>query len=224
MDFYEFIDTLTFLAPAASFTGVAAGIYYYRFLNPVYKMIGLYLIIALATDIFSRLYVLNYDNNLVFILIFSLLELLIFVCLYLIFFLQQQRKLMLIVASAGVLFIIWEIFSLRFIQVEQFQSYSKVVDTFLIILLSIAFFFEKIKAYDSKQWKLFRLNSIILTFFSLNLIFFLPLNFMINENSGLKFYFWLANLIITILFYIFLTLEIWRNGLTRKRLRSGSSL
>jgi hypothetical protein len=59
-------------------------------------------------------------------------------------------------------------------------------------------------------------------YFSLNLIFFLPVNFLINVASSVKFYFWSANLLLTISFYTFLCKEIWKNGSTRKRLRSGS--
>jgi len=221
MSFYGFIDTLTLLAPALLLLGIAAGAYYFKSLDRAHKTITIYLLVALIADLMSRGYVVIYENNLVFILLFSLLELILFSSLYFTLFLRKRNPFLIGLTAAGTLFIIWELFSLKFASVEQFQSYSKVVDTFLIVLLSVSFFFEKIRDKNSQVWEFFQLNSIILLFFSLNLLFFLPINFLINETSNLKFYFWLGNLAVTLIFYLLLTREIWKNGMTRKQLRSG---
>lgn len=223
MSLFELIDWMTLSAPAVLLAGIITGFYYFRSLDTAYRIITFYFLTAFLTDIASRLYVFTHADNMIFILGFSLAELVLFSVLYHLVFLKKLHHLLLAGILTGVFFIIWEIFNLRFTPIKQFQSYAKVVDTFLIVLLSVVFFLENVHADKQVQWPLFRLNAIILGFFSLNLIFFLPLNFMINESSGLKFYLWMINLVVTVLFYIFLTWEIWKNGLNQKRLRSGSS-
>ncbi|AWG24380.1 hypothetical protein [Flavobacterium kingsejongi] len=220
MTFYELLDLFTFVSPIVLFVGVVTGVYCYRSLDLSHKVIMYYLLIALSTDIISRIYGHVYGNNLIFILIFALLELGVFSILYY-NLLKKNKKVFLIGIGIAVLFMLWEIWSLKMLHVADFQSYSKVVDTFLIVCFSIAYFFEKINSQTQTEWDLFLLNSVILGFFSLNLIFFLPINYLINETSILKFYFWFANLILTLLFYVFLTRAIWKNGRTHKQLHRG---
>lgn len=221
MTFYDFIDYLTYLSPAALLLGITFGLWHFRSLDDAHKTVTLYLFISLLTDLLMRMFAYLFDNNLVFILIFSLVELALFAFLYFRLLLERRYPTLLILVLIGILFIGWELLNLKFFSIPQFQSYSKVVDTLLIVLLSITFFFECLRKEKDARWNFFRLNAVILAFFSLNLIFFLPINFLINEKSNLKFYFWLGNLVATIAFYLFLTREIWKNGTTRKRLRSG---
>jgi hypothetical protein len=49
----------------------------------------------------------------------------------------------------------------------------------------------------------------------LNIIIFLPLDFLISEDSIFNFYIWFANLGVTVLFYLFLIYSIWKNGRIR---------
>ncbi len=221
MTFYDFIDYLTYLSPAALLLGISLGLWLFRRLDDAHKIVTLYLVISLMTDLLMRLFAYLYNNNLVLILIFSLIELLLFAVLYFRLLLEKRYPVLLILVIIGALFIGWELLNLKFFSIPQFQSYSKVVDTLLVVLLSITFFFECLRKEKSARWHFFRLNAVILGFFSLSLIFFLPINFLINEKSDFKYYFWIGLPIATIAFYLFLTREIWKNGTTRKRLPSG---
>ncbi|MCR5861613.1 hypothetical protein LRS05_05430 [Flavobacterium sp. J372] len=105
----------------------------------------------------------------------------------------------------GVGYILWDIFTFSFTTVNEFQSYAKVFDNFGIILLALTYCYEKLDQPNVSKWKNFRLNIVIAVFFTINLIFFLPYNFIINNNAGIQFYFWFGIAITTIIFYIYLT-------------------
>ena len=175
----------------------------------------------LCVDLTSRIFR-TYDNNLLILLVYSLMELILFVVFYYYALFKQRHIFTLITSIAGTIYIIWEISVFKKIETKNFQSYAKVVDDFIVIMLVLTFFYEKINIYKETKWDNFRLNAVILGFFSINLLFFLPYNFIINKSSGLQFYFWFGIIIITVLFYSYLTHSIWKNGRTRKLLPSGS--
>jgi hypothetical protein len=132
---------------------------------------------------------------------------------------KAKHKLIIVFSFLAIGYIVWEIFKFKS-DVKEFQTYSKIADNFIIVLLTLAFFFEKINIFKESKWDNFRLNAVILAFFSINMLFFLPYNFIINETIG--FWFWLGILVSTTLFYTYLTHCIWKNGRTRKLLPSGS--
>ncbi|WP_286911807.1 hypothetical protein [Flavobacterium sp. UBA4197] len=221
MTFYQVLDYLTYLSPALLLSGIGIGLFRYKSLDISHKLIMLYFATALCTDLVSRIYGQLFGNNLIFIIVFSLLELIVFSILYQFCFFEKKSRTLFALIAVAIGFIIWELFSLQTISPQQFQSYSKVMDAFVIILLAITYFFQKVGRNKETPKDVLRMNAVILIFFSLHLLFFLPINFLINVSSELKFYFWCANLVITLLFYAFLNWEIWKNGLSRKPLCSG---
>ena len=86
--------------------------------------------------------------------------------------------------------------------VTSFQSYSKVFIAFLIVFMSLYYILQQIK----REQKIVHRNLVfaIITYFSLELIFLLPLNFLINYKSELVFYIWLLRLSSNLLFYSYL--------------------
>lgn len=215
MDITKIVELLTLFSPTILVIGISIGIYLYKDLNSIYKTITWYLILMLLVDIVSRILG-YYSNNLIVLLVYSLFELLLFIFIYNKYLFRAKHPLMLGVSAIAVLYIVWEIIVLRKIEAQEFQSYAKVADNFIIITLALGFFHEKINVFKESKWDNFRLNAVILIFFSVNMLFFLPINFLINESTGLKFYFWFGNLGITLLFYSFLTYSIWKNGRIRK--------
>jgi len=221
MSFYEILKLSTLISPLILFIGVGIGIYFYKRLDVIHKSIIYFLFIMLSIDMTGRA-IESYGNNLIVLLVYSLIEMLLFTFFYYKFLFKAQHRLIIILSAFALFYIIWEIIILKEIEAKQFQSYAKVADNFVIITLALAYFHEKINIYKESKWDNFQLNAVILVFFSINMIFFLPINFLINESSGLKFYFWLGNLIITVLFYAYLTHSIWKNGRTHRLLPSGS--
>lgn len=215
MTIAEIVILLTLFSPSILAIGICIGFYFYKYLNTIHKSITWYLVLMLLVDITSRIMG-YYGNNLIVLLVYSLLELLLFVLFYYKFLFKTRHRFIMGLSIVAILYIFWEILILRKIEAQQFQSYAKVTDNFVIITLALAFFHEKINIFKELKWDNFRLNAVILVFFSVNMLFFLPINFLINETSGLNHYFWLSNLVITILFYLFLITSIWKNGRIRK--------
>jgi hypothetical protein len=218
MTFFEFVSSAHILPPIVSFTGSCIGFYYYKSLDAIRKSLTWYLFVMLLVDIASRL-IIETGNNFIVLLAYSLIEITMFAWFY--FKLQFNAKHRLIIGLFFVsfLYILWEIVSLERKEVKGFQSYAKVVDDFLIIILALTFFHERINIFRESKWDNFRLNTVILVFFSFNLSLFLPLNFILNDTFG--YYFWFGNILSLLLFYSYLTHSIWKNGRTQKLLLSG---
>lgn len=221
MSFFRILSISTAIVPVILFFGIIKGIQYYRYLKTGHKLLVLYLIGCFLADISSRVIGEFYRNNLICMVAFSLFELLFFVYYYQVCFFKRKVWRYIIIALIGTGYIGHEIFTLINVTPEYFQTYSKTCTAFLIIIMGIDYFVEKIKQEKIDMPNKMRLNSIFIFYFSLNLILFLPINFLINVSSSVKFYFWLINLIVTLVFYILLTKIIWKNGLTQKQLQRG---
>lgn len=201
--------------------GVGIGAYLYRYLEQKYRFLLYYLMICLGTDVLSRIAGELFKNNLIFIIIFSMLELVFFYAFYMLCIFRKKKTIYTVLTLVAVAYMVYEMFAMQHVSPKEFQPYSKVICSFIIIGMSISCFFEKL-AQEQQDQGVLKLNSVFIIYFSLNLIFFLPVNFLINVASTVKFYFWTANLILTTSFYIFICKEIWKNGSTRKPLPSGS--
>lgn len=221
MTFNRFLSIFTIVVPVLLSFGLITGACLYQYLEKKYRYLLLYFSICLLIDVVSRIVGELYNNNLIFIIIFSLLELVFFYVYYRVCFFKQKVNAYTVATVLGSLYMIYEMFALKDVSPKDFQPYSKVICSFIIIVMSINVLFEKM-AQEHQDSKIIKLNSAFVIYFSLNLIFFLPVNFLINVASSVKFYFWCANLILTVSFYTFLSREIWKNGSTQKLLRSGS--
>ena len=220
MVFSEFVRLLNFASPIVLFIGSVTGLYYFKSLNVIHKGIFWYLLGLLLVDLTSRV-VGATGNNFIVLLVYSLLEMTLFTWFYFRFFFKAKHRLVMGLSCVAFFYILWEIMTFERTDMKGFQSYAKVIDNFIVIILVFSFFHEKINIFKDSKWENFRLNVVILLFFSVNLVFFLPLNFLVNESAGMKFYFWLGIVITTVLFYLYLTLSIWKNGRTQKLLLSG---
>lgn len=202
---------LTLLSPASLLAGIIVGFCYFRRLDIVHKGITVYLLLMLVIDLASRILEYYFNHNLVILIIYSLLELCAFLFFYYKYLYRTRHRLIILVSTVAIAYILWELVTYRKIEARNFQSYAKVADNFVIITLVLGFFHERITAFKDSKWENFGLNVVVLVFFSINLIFFLPYNFIIN-SSGLEFYFWLGILITTVLFYIYLGVMVWKNS------------
>ena len=220
MTFYELVQSLNLFSPGILLIGFSIGLNYYKSLDIVHKSITWYFLGMIIIDLASRFLTAS-GNNYIILLVYSLLEMMLFAYFYFRYLFKAKHRLVMSLCCAAFLYILWEIVLFESTDSKGFQSYAKVVDDFIIIILALSFFHEKINIFKESKWDNFRLNAIVLIFFSINLVFFLPLNFLLHESSGLKFYFWLGIVLTTVLFYSYLTHSIWKNGRTQKLLRSG---
>ena len=215
MTFKDIAANITLLSPIVLIGGLLLGLYLYKFLDTIHRNIVWYLIVMLFFDVISRM--LGYSgNNLIILLVYSFFEMALFMYFYFKFLFKRRHWVLLGFGVIAAIYIIGEIIILNKTETSEFQSYSKVIDNFIVIMLALAFFHERINRYRDSKWTNFGLNTAILIFFTVNMFFFLPINFLINETSGLKHYFWIGNLFITVLFYLYLIWLIWKNGRTRR--------
>ncbi len=176
-----------------------------------------YMGLALVSTIGMQLMASYFGNNLILVTAFGLFELLLFTVLYSKYMgMKRLRWLILVLALLGSSFICYELLTIDFFNTAEFQTYARVLDAFIIIMFSMIYFFDKLSKGTDLSNSAIVLNTTILVFFSLNLIFLLPINFLINEESQLKFYFWLTYITIISIFYLFVTYLIWKNGKRRR--------
>ena len=224
MSLYEFSFQLGKLSPLLLTLGIILGAFLYKQLDTVRRSIIFYMLMMLLVDIYSR-FLWRYGNNQITLLVYSLIEVVGVGYFYHRILLKKKYIITFIINVLAVIYIIWELFSYLFLDsdVQHFQPYAKVADNFVIIVLAFTFLYEKMNDFKESKWDNFRLNIAVLVFFTLSVLIFLPFNFLVNEKSGVKYYFWTGNVILLILFYGFLISEIWRNGMQNKsRLRNST--
>jgi hypothetical protein len=214
MEFLALFKSITYISPVVLILGLCIAISRYKQLNGIYRGVTFYLGLVLVVDIASRVMGI-YGNNLILLSVYSLAEVIFFLLFYFKYLYKTSHKVQLAAGAVAIAYILWDIVTFEK-DVKQFQSYAKVADNFIVILLALGFFHERIYKFKDVKWDNFSLNAAILIYFTINLIFFLPLNFLINEDSGLKFYFWSGNVAVVALFYIFLICSLWKNGRTQK--------
>ena len=131
----------------------------------------------------------------------------------------KTKYFVLVLTSVGFVYALIETSLINSKDVTSFQSYSKVFIAFLIVFMSLYYILQQIK----REQKIVHRNLVfaIITYFSLELIFLLPLNFLINYKSELVFYIWLLRLSSNLLFYSYLIRFIWKNGKMQKQLSAG---
>ncbi|MXN91086.1 hypothetical protein GR160_07570 [Flavobacterium sp. Sd200] len=155
-------------------------------------------------------------NNFIVLLVYSLIELVFFVYFYSRFMLNKPNKIIIGLGAVAAVYIVAEIvqYFANPMYIKQFQPYAKVVDNFVIIIMALAFFYQKMRSFNETRWGNFKLNTVLLIFFTLNTIIFLPFNFLVNDSSGVVFYIWTANGLAISFFYLYLFSLIFKNGKT----------
>ena len=214
-----FHDLLAYASPLVLFVGTFVGIYWFKWLDRKSKWILIYLIVSLGIDIASRIVSTYNENNLIILPLYSVLELLIIASIYC--HLGVKKMLLIPLTVLGAIYIVGEIVYIDSYNVKSFQSYAKIASSFVIVLLALQFFTQKLKSDKEISPELQRLDLVMLAYFALNLLLLLPINLMINQIATSIIYIWYAYLGATVLFYSYLSAFLWKNGKTRKQLHCG---
>lgn len=220
MSFTEFSLYISNFSLYILIAGTVCGLLFYKRLDPVCNGLFYYVALMLAVDRSFYLLGAYTGNNHAMVPIYALLELGFFTWFYNYCLLKKQSIPLVVLGLVGVVYICWEFiqdFVLTTQQVKQFQPYGKVVDNFAIIIFALSYLYIKISSFEETHRGHFWLNIIILVFFTFNTIIFLPFNFLVNEETGLKFYFWTINRITLLLFYIYLAVTILKHSLRNSR-------
>jgi hypothetical protein len=225
MSIAEFDHYYLRVITVTSFTGAALGVYFNNRLNTQSKKIAFFLFLMLIMDFLSWIigHVLS-NNNMIVLHIYSFTELAFMIYFYKKHMFRNKQFFLTILGIAGLVYIVSEmllIFVFKGLVIKEFSPLAKVVDNFIIILFALAFLSEKMNRYREMEWGNFRLNIVFLVFYTLSTFFFLPFNFMINAIGNVKFYFSAGHITLLILYYLYLTIEILRNGLKGAPASSG---
>lgn len=221
MTFSSFLEILMLLVPIELFFGIVLAVYFYSYLKQSFKELTFYLTVCLATDLLSRIAGDLLGSNLVFFIIFSIFELLFFYLFYKKHFSPNKKRLLInAFVYMAIAYMLGELYYLLNTKPKEFQTYSRSLSSFVILIIILDYLFKLMKSDSLKTIRL-RRCSILIFYCSINLIFFLPFNFLINVHSSVKFYFWFFNLITTGIFYLLIINEIWKNGSKQKLLQHG---
>lgn len=212
----EILDLGTWIVPFILFIGCTA-IYIFRNIKESYqKIIYTYLLLSLFFDLSSRYWSYRFQENLNFIALFALVELILFYLFYYLTLLPKLKILGLIPAILLFIYIVLDIVNIKIETVLHFQTYTRCLSSIYIVVSSIVFYFYMLKdTFVEKQ--ILKLNAIILLYFSLNFIFYLPINFIVNVPLSISLLLWLFNLFLLVFFYFYLLTHLWRYGKIKKQ-------
>lgn len=218
MDLNYLFDIITYAPTFVLIFSTSVVIYKYRSLDKITKLFGYYLVGSLLISLVAYFLGKFLGNNLFLFFVLTLLELFVFMKLY--YVLVKKKKLVLSLAILGIALTVADSIYIKAYDVELFQPYSKILATLLIVVLALIYFFELIKdeekLYKDETHYLY-LNSMILCFFAIQFLAFLPLNFLVNADRQMADYVFVSNAIVLIIFYGYLTHFIWKHGKSLKQ-------
>lgn len=221
----QWLDAATWSIPIILTLSLAALICYKKASNPWDYYVFAYLAIALIADLSSRYWPYFYADNLVFVQLYALAELILVGLMYMQFFLTRLRKIGWLLLFISGSFVAWELAHHIFWGSDQdfshYQSYSRVVVSATLVTYGLVSLLQMIQRPDRMNHQKVRLIVALIFYYSLNFIFYLPINFFITAPTHFKFLLWTINLLVTIGFYIYLTLYLWRFGKKKKPLFFG---
>nr|WP_294860762.1 hypothetical protein [uncultured Fluviicola sp.] len=214
MGFYELLDYLTWLSPVALFIGAMIGCLRFASLENPYRILVGYLLFELCIDIASRIISWNGSSNLIVIPFMNFAELLLFLGIYSMWLSKKIIPFMVLALVVFVVFFAREVQEIRMLPIGDMQTYTGILEAFFIVIFALLQFMYSLKYPEQMNWQRFSFNAVVLFYFSMKLLFSIPLNFLVNEDSGLSLLFWFAYLFITLFFYSYLILTLWKNGRT----------
>ncbi len=221
MPLKQILVYISYASPLLLMMGSLLAAYHYKWLSKRFKVIGIYIFIALVIDIISRKWGFFTDskNNLFIIPVFGFIELAFFSLLFYKHILKSKSKILKTYIYTALSLVLIDIFFNDYQEIERFQSYGRLLANLSIIFYCLLSIWNSIKGNIDSDKEAIILSFGALLYFSINLLVYLPLNFLINGSPDIIFYFWTINLLLTILFYALLIYLIWQNGKTRKHLR-----
>lgn len=221
MDQGQLWNIISFISPFVLFVGILFGVLNFRRLKETNRLIVVYFVVMLIVDLLSRFfgYFSQSKYNLFLIPIYGFLELGVFSVMYYKYILRSKSKYLLSFIVFMHLLILVEIFFGKgLFHPESFQSFGKVIADASIILYSIYFYLKIFKGQIPIRSEYAFLNAVVLIYFSINLIIYLAINFLVNAQFKLVVAFWIINLLSVIIFELILISLLWKDGRTRKTL------
>lgn len=215
MNIYVIVINAVYLIPVILLFSIVYAMKVSR--QSIYRNILLgYLFICLLFDILGQVLAKLYANNLILIPCFGVLELFCFSFFY---YKLLNYKACYIITIPTLIFFMYELINSEYLDVENFQVYTRFLSAITILILTIFYFFILIKDnWKQYSYNYFILNSSLLIYSSFTCLYYLPINLLVNWSSQAKFWFWGLNMLITLTFYIVITIVICKLGKTKQLL------
>lgn len=206
-------EYLTITVPIICLTGTIAGLYYFRYLKKEQKILFYLLIYSILNETFSYILAKTTGSNLIFISIYGIVE---FVLIYYYLYLQSDKiskKIALFILPI-LFFNIYEFYKIDYLNFELFQTYSKSVNSIFLLITVIIIIIQKLKndTFDLSN----KLFLALPCFLAINAILFLPINILINFMDIRVFIVWIINTINIAVFFLIITLHLWKFGRIQK--------
>ncbi|OJJ20595.1 hypothetical protein BKI52_19265 [marine bacterium AO1-C] len=219
---YEFFRYFSYTTIIVLLFGCAIGFFCFPRGRSVNRWLILYLVAGLTSELVFRYFgsISAQRYNLFVVPFFAITELIIFSAIYYLHLLKRSPKVFLLGLFGAMLIIMDILFLSQLFVIEQYQTYSKVISDFLIIVYCLLYYRQLLKTNEPNAFYL-KLNAGVLSYFVINLLIFSSLNFLVNESINLVIVFWVLNVVASSAFYLFLTYQIWQHGKIRKPLQYG---
>lgn len=208
---YLAIDTFSYITPLILIIGIIV-FYVKRTQKTSLKFFILFLILSLSNDLLSRVVSHYYQNNLMFINTYNIIEV---ICLFLIIKANSINfspylKLILL----GILFYnFYELVDTDYQDYSKYQNYSNSINC---IFLLVVCFSQLIKHIKTEKYGLtYQLYIYLIIYLTFSTFLNLPMNFFVTYNSDIIYIIWLTNIINVSAFYTYIVYILWKNGKTQ---------
>lgn len=208
---YQIIDYISLISPIILLIGIFVFISN-KNKSITSKYIFILFLCGLIIDILSRFLAKKYNNNLICINLYRIIELII---LYQIIKKNSTdfKPFINYILALLIFFNLFEIYEIDFLNHLEYQSYSIAINSIFLLFLCLNQLIKDINSEDThNQNKLFLFLSL---YFILNAFLNLPINFLINYNNYIIFIIWLINIINITILYSYLVYQLWKNGKTQ---------
>jgi hypothetical protein len=222
MNEHDFYNLITPASPIVLFIGIVISIFYFRNLSNGFRVIFGYLLMSLFIDLLTRYFGFysHLKYNLFLFPIFGFLELAFLSTLYYKYILHSKSiPLLLFIIFMLLLIVVDFVFFSKLFDRKSFQSFGRVISDSTIIYLAMIYYLKLVQGKVVMRSDINILNGTVIIYYSINLILYLFINFLVNASIQIITVFWMINLVTLIAFYLILIYLIWQDGKTPKLLR-----
>ncbi len=218
MDIGSFMRLLTLVSPIVLLTGVIIGTINIKKNPKIGQLIFGYFIAGLLIEIASRYWgqVNSAKNNLIFLSVAGIVDFLFFTVLYIWFIFTRKREWLLFLAFFTILLLLYMIYHKVALVPSAFDAYDKVICDGVIVFYALLSSYDLISRKEEIRTDIMRINAVVLLFFSLDLLFSLTTNFLINAGTHFVIYFWILRFVLLTTLYTTLAYTLWQIGKNRK--------
>lgn len=193
---------------------------YYKLLKPYQKVIYIFLLISLSVDLLSRFWSFAFAQNLEFISIFAIIEVIIFYIFYYKILSSTNHLLGNILTIFALAYLCLDMLLFQTNRLTDYQTYTRSVSSLYIVVSSLLYY-KKIYSEYTRDKELLQLNGILLLYYSLNFILYLPINYIINVSVAINISLWIFKIILLLIFYLYLWKHLMNYGKNKKQSRIG---